>query len=119
VRFECELDLGDDTSRCNCSICGKGRFWKAIVAASDFRSVQGEDALACYQFGSKNIRHLFCSTCGVKPFGRGEMPGMGPFVAIHVGCLEASDDELAAAPLTFQDGKNDRWDRPPAETRHL
>jgi hypothetical protein len=29
VRFECELDLAEGTSKCNCSICTKARFWKA------------------------------------------------------------------------------------------
>ena len=33
VRFECELDLAEGTSRCNCSVCTKMRFWKAIVKA--------------------------------------------------------------------------------------
>ena len=33
VRFECDLDLADGTSKCNCSICTKGRFWKAIARA--------------------------------------------------------------------------------------
>ncbi len=33
LRFECELDLAEGTSRCNCSVCTKMRFWKAIVKA--------------------------------------------------------------------------------------
>ena len=33
VRFECALDLAEGTSRCNCSVCTKMRFWKAIVKA--------------------------------------------------------------------------------------
>jgi len=33
LRFECELDLAEGTSRCNCSMCTKMRFWKAIVKA--------------------------------------------------------------------------------------
>jgi len=43
VRFECDLDLAQGTSRCNCSICGKTRFWKAIARQGAFRLVQGKE----------------------------------------------------------------------------
>jgi hypothetical protein len=119
VRYQCQLDLAEGTSRCNCSACVKGGFWKAIVPAADFNLLQGEDQLTRYQFGSGSIQHLFCRTCAVKSFGRGEAPGLGRFVAVNVGCLEVSDEELAAAPLIFQDGKHERWEHSPGETRHL
>ena len=31
---------------------------------------KGQEALSDYQFGRKNIHHLFCKHCGVKSFGR-------------------------------------------------
>ncbi len=121
VRFECELDLAAGTSRCNCSICTKMRFWKAIASADAFRLLQGEDALVDYQFGGNAIHHLFCSRCGVKPFGSGEMEALGgKFYAVNVACLDdATDEELAQAPVIYEDGRNDTWDRAPAETRYL
>ncbi len=62
VRFECEADLAAGTSRCNCSICGKGRFWKAIVKAPDFRLLQGEEALSDYRFdGAAGAPSITCS----------------------------------------------------------
>jgi hypothetical protein len=32
---------------------------------------------------------------------------------------DAMDEELAQAPVTYEDGRNDRWDQAPAETRYL
>ena len=123
VRFEAAIDLAGETSRCNCSICGKTRFWKAIVPAADVRLLAGEDALTDYQFDGgtgAGIHHLFCRRCGVKPFGRGRLEGFGDFVAVNLACLDdATDRELAEAPVTFQNGRDNDWPSPPAETRHL
>lgn len=121
VRFECEIDLAQGTSKCNCSICAKTRYWKALVQADAFRLEQGEDALSDYQFGSNTIHHLFCSRCGVKPFGRGHMDELGgEFYAINAACLDsATIEELAEAPVLYEDGRNDKWESPPSETRHL
>jgi hypothetical protein len=77
VRFEANIDLAEGTSKCNCSICTKGRFWKAIVKADAFRLLQGKESLSDYQFGSNSIHHLFCSGCGVKSFGRGHLEELG------------------------------------------
>lgn len=121
VRFECDIDLAEETSKCNCSICTKGRFWKAIAKADSFRLLQGEGELSDYQFGGKIIHHLFCKRCGVKPFGRGHMEALGgTFYAINLACLDdAAAAELAAAPVVYQDGRHNKWESAPAETRHL
>jgi len=122
VRFTADIDLAAGTSKCNCSICRKARFWKAVIKADAFRLAQGADVLTDYQFGGATgagIHHLFCSRCGVKPFGRGSLPDFGDFVAVNVACLDAPDEEIAAAPVFFQDGKNNAWGSTPAETRHL
>jgi hypothetical protein len=121
VRFECEIDLSQGTSRCNCSICWKTRFWKAIARADGFRLIQGQEALADYQFGTNTIHHLFCGRCGVKPFGQGYLDELGGvFYAVNLACLDdATAAELAEAPVRFEDGRNNRWESPPAEIRHL
>ena len=121
VRFECEIDLAEGTSRCNCSICGKQRFWKAIAKADAFRLLQGEAMLTDYQFGARVIHHLFCRRCGVKPFGRGHLEALGgTFYAVNIACLDdASAAELAAARVRYENGREGDWGAPPAETRHL
>jgi hypothetical protein len=120
VRFECEIDLAQGTSKCNCSICLKSRFWKAVIKAEAFRLLKGEDVLADYQFGGHNIHHHFCTRSGVKPFGRGHVAELGPFYAVNVACLDdIAARELADAPVRYEDGRHDNWDAAPEETRHL
>ena len=71
VRYEADMDLSQGTLKCNCSMCRKMRAWLVGIGSDDFRLLKGQEALSDYQFGSKNIHHLFCKHCGVKSFGRG------------------------------------------------
>jgi len=91
------------------------------VMAPSFRLLQGKDALSDYQFGSHTIHHLFCKHCGTKPFGNATVKELGgEFYAVNVACLDdATAEELAAAPVQFEDGRHDHWDRAPAVTSHL
>ena len=120
VRFAAAIDLARGTLRCNCSICAKLRFWPAIIAPAAFRLLAGEDALADYQFHTRRDHHFFCRQCGVHPFGTGTSPRWGAFYAVNVVCLDDVPQEaLAAAPITWIDGRNDNWDSAPAFTAHL
>jgi hypothetical protein len=120
VRFEADIDLSQGTLRCNCSICIKARFWPAIVKPDAFRLLAGAAELTRYQFNTRRDEHFFCRQCGVRSFGTGDSPRWGKFYGVNVTCLDdASDAELAAAPIVYLDGRNDIWDAPPAEVRHL
>jgi hypothetical protein len=136
VRFECELDLAPpgqrsppelpgvwwtSTFRCNCTSCFKTRFWKGFVRARDFRLVEGRAALVDYQYGGRSVHHTFCRHCGVHPFANASLEQMGgDFYAVNIACLDdTTPEELARAPITYEDGRHDAWDRPPAETGYL
>ena len=44
----------------------------------------------------------------------------GPFHAVNIACLDdATDEELANAPMVYEDGRHDAWDRPPRVTAYL
>jgi hypothetical protein len=127
VRFECDLDLAEGTTRCNCSFCAKARFWMAFAKGDAFRLLQGADVLTDYRHTPPSMSapflHLFfCSRCGVRPFTKGgSLPEFGgEFHAVNVACLnDVTDEELAQAPIRYADGRNDNWKATPAETRHL
>jgi hypothetical protein len=120
VRFEAEIDLTRPTYRCNCSICSRNRFWAAVVKPAAFRLLSGKTELTQYLFNSMQNEHYFCRVCGVRAFGVGNSPEVGEVVGVNVGCLEdATPQELAAAPITYCDGRNDNWQNPPALTSYL
>ena len=51
----------------------------------------------------------------MKSFGSGDAQELGgKFYAVNVACLDdATGEELAQAPITYENGWNDRWDQPP------
>lgn len=128
VRFECDLDLAAGTTRCNCTFCRKARLWMAFAKGSGaLRLLQGADMLSDYRYTPPSkpapfLHLLFCSHCGVRPFARGgPLPGFGDeFHAVNLGCLDdATDEELAQAPVHYADGRNDDWAATPAVHAYL
>jgi hypothetical protein len=136
IRFEAAIDLAPPgersrpdrdgvwyttTFRCNCSYCAKTRYWKAFVSAVDFRWVSGQETAGNYQFAGREIDHHFCATCGVQPFMRSSLEQLGgEFYCVNIACLDGVEAAtLAAAPIAYEDGRNDTWNRPPAEFRYL
>lgn len=121
VRYEAELDLSSGTGRCNCSICRKLRFWGARTKPESFRLLSGEDALVDYQFGTDSTHNLFCRHCGTHSFHHGYVEQIGgAFVAVNVTCLDdVSDEDWAAAPVKFSDGRDNNWWNQPAVTSYL
>jgi len=129
VRFEAELDLAEGTHRCNCSFCRKNRFWMAFAKGDAFRLLAGSDVLVDYQHRPSHqaepfLHLLFCGRCGVRGFSRGGyLPQFGTdvFHAVNLACLDdASDEELANAPVHYVNGRENDWANPIlGETRHL
>lgn len=103
IAFEVEGEI-DQLYECNCSICSKRGALHWFVPADQMRLKTPDDAASTYLFNKRAIRHRFCATCGVAPYGQGEKPGAGPMFAINARCLESVD--LKAVPVTQVDGRS-------------
>jgi hypothetical protein len=120
VKFEADIDLTLPTYRCNCSICVRNRFWPAVIKPKAFRLLEGRHELTQYLFNTMQNEHFFCKTCGVRPYGIGNIPEVGEVYGVNLGCLDdATPEELAAAPIVYIDGKHDNFQNPPAITSYL
>ena len=103
VRYEVELDLDAvQPAACNCSMCRRAGTLLTFVPESSFRLLAGEDATRDYQFNKRHIHHLFCTTCGLKPYAWGPAKDGGRTIAVNVRCLEGVD--LDALRITHFDG---------------
>ena len=112
----------DVATKCNCSLCTKARSWFALAPPDHVRLLAGADAQSLYEWvppgKPESFLHFrFCKTCGVRTFGVG---GDNAFCFVNVAALDNVDrDELERAPLRIADGKNDRFEVPPTDTRFL
>ena len=105
--------VGTDGNGSAAAECGGGEQRYVIPA------LEGRTAVRQYLFNSMQNEHFFCTTCGVRAYGRGMSPE-GEVIGVNIGCLEnATPEELAAAPIQYCDGKNDNWQNPPAITSYL
>jgi len=126
VRYEVDLDLAEGTNRCNCSICWKARAWFAIVQEKDLKLLTSPDDMGEYRWipkgrTSSGLTYRFCKQCGVRIYAAGDEASLGgKFYTLHVPTLDdVEKDELAAAPLKFNDMLHDKPNRAPADTRLL
>ena len=101
VTIEVEGDITGAIS-CNWSICQKrgSLLW---FAPRDQLKVTGEAEIATYTFNKHVIKHRFCRTCGVLPFGEGVDPKGNRMAAINIRVLD--DIELEKIPVQQYNGR--------------
>ena len=123
VAFEAQIDFDKGTTRCNCSICAKSRFWFAIVPPEDFKVEKGEDQQSDYTWippgkSESHLHYRFCKACGVRTYAEGNG---GTFYAVSIAALDGIEQEAdqLAKSLTYQDGRHDDLTHAPADTRLL
>lgn len=103
VAFEVDGEI-DSALSCNCSMCQRKGSLLWFVPRAQLRVTAGEDALATYTFNKHVIKHHFCPTCGIHPFGEGVDPKGNAVAAINLRSV--SDIDLAAVPVHHYDGRS-------------
>ena len=102
VAFEVEGEI-DSALSCNCSICSRRGSLLWFVPRDDLTLLGPEDAASTYTFNEQVIKHNFCPTCGIHPYGEGVDPKGNRVAAINLRCIEGVD--LAAIPVHHFDGR--------------
>ena len=88
IRFEIDTDLRELTT-CDCSICKRKNALMVKVHESNFRLLEGQEALRSYQFNTMTATHYFCGTCGIYPFHRKRVTP--DYYGVNVHCLDGFD----------------------------
>jgi hypothetical protein len=102
IAFEVDGDL-EGAMACNCSICARKGSLLWFVPRDQLTLLTPEADLATYTFNKHVIKHHFCATCGIHPFGEGADPKGNQVAAINIRCLEGL--ELDTVPVTHFDGR--------------
>jgi hypothetical protein len=105
VRFEVDAPAVLVIDECNCSMCTRTAFLHLIVTADRFRITLGEDALTRYTFNTGTAQHLFCATCGIKPFyvPRSHPDGW----SVNARCID--EGTVTGMTVNAVDGRN--WEK--------
>ena len=101
VAFEVEGEI-NGAMACNCSICLRKGTLMWFVPREKLRLLTPENEISTYTFNKHVIKHRFCSTCGIHPYGEGVDPNGNSMAAINIRCIEGID--LASVPVQNYDG---------------
>ena len=103
VEFDVELQI-DSALSCNCSVCQRRGSLLVFAPRGNLVLSTPDENLATYTFNKHVIKHRFCKTCGILPFGEGTDPNGIATVAVNLRCLENFD--LDKVPVTKWDGRS-------------
>ena len=67
-------------------------------------SAHSREDIGTYTFNKHVIKHRFCQTCGIHPYGEGTDPKGNRMAAINIRCLEGID--LESVPVQHFDGRS-------------
>jgi hypothetical protein len=103
VAFEVEGEITGAIA-CNCSMCIRKGSILWFVPRENLHVLTPEDAASTYTFNKHVIKHHFCPTCGIHPYGEGVDPKGNRMAAINIRCL--NDIDIASIPVQNFDGRS-------------
>jgi hypothetical protein len=101
IAFEVEGEFTEAID-CNCSMCRRRGALLAFVPRNNLSLKTADANISTYTFNHHAIRHHFCPTCGIAPFGEGTSPNGAEMASVNLRCLPAID--LASLKVTPFDG---------------
>ena len=100
VEFQFEADEIKEGLRCNCSICKRlGIAFSLALPPERLTVLSGREHLKTYQFGDKDITHIYCTNCGIYVFYESKKQ-----CRVNLGCVDEID--TFSLKMHFYDGKN-------------
>jgi hypothetical protein len=103
VAFQVEGEI-KGAMACNCSICSRKGSLMWFVPREMLQLQSPDEAVSTYEFNKHVIKHRFCPTCGMHPYGEGTDPKGNRMAAVNLRCIEGLD--LAAIPVQNFDGRS-------------
>ena len=103
VAFEVEGTL-ESAMACNCSICQRKGALMWFVPRDKLSLLTPEEDADTYLFNKHVIKHRFCATCGIHPYGEGTDPRGNRTAAVNIRCLEGI--ALEQIPVKHFDGRS-------------
>jgi hypothetical protein len=101
IAFEVTGEI-DGALSCNCSICSRRASLLWFVPRSAFTLKTPEESASTYSFNKHAIKHRFCPTCGIHPYGEATDPEGHAVAAINLRCVE--DIDISSIPVHEHDG---------------
>ena len=103
VAFEAEGEI-KQAMACNCSLCQRKGALMWFVLRNQLHLLTPESAAGTYTFNKHVIKHRFCTTCGIHPYGEAAGPDGQLMAAVNLRCIE--DIDLDAIPVQHYDGRS-------------
>lgn len=111
IKFQANLDLTQETIKCNCTFCRKNSNWNIKVKDEDFKILEGQDYFSKCSSDPQIGEYIFCKLCGNMPFGitkKSEWTEKG--ASIKISSLDdISANELTLFKVNYYNGKDDTF----------